>query len=143
MNETTKTRQRAGACLCGAIKILAKEAPHDVGACHCTMCRRWGGGPFMELACGTEVEIAGADNVSLYSSSDWAERGFCKRCGTHLFYRLKETRQHMVPVGLFDDDEDLTFATQVFVDERPYYYEFANRTSDMTGKEIFEKFGAS
>ena len=95
----------------------------------------------MELACGTEVVFTGEDNVAVYGSSKWAERGFCKRCGTHLFYRLKETRQHMVPVGLFDQDDDLTFESQVFVDERPAYYAFANKTHDMTAKEVFEKFG--
>ena len=25
-------------------------------------------------------------------SSAWAERGFCKNCGSHLFYRLKENK---------------------------------------------------
>lgn len=95
----------------------------------------------MELACGTEVAFTGEDNIATYSSSDWAERGFCKRCGTHLFYRLKETGQHMVSVGVFNRDEDLQFTHQVFVDERPSYYEFANETTNMTGKEVFEKFG--
>ena len=32
---------------------------------------------------------------------------------------------------------------QVFVDERPSYYEFANKTDDMTGAEVFAKYGGS
>lgn len=143
MNAASAQTERSGRCLCGEIEIQALEAPHAVGACHCNMCRRWGGGPFMELACGTSVRFSSEENISIFSSSDWAERGFCKRCGTHLFYRLKQTGQHMVPVGLFDDDDGLRFETQVFVDERPSYYDFANETSDMTGQEIFEKFGGS
>ena len=132
--------ERKGACLCGAVRITAKQASNHVGACHCTMCRRWAGGPFMEIDCGTDVSIEGADHITVFSSSNWAERGFCKKCGTHLFYRLKETGQHMVPVGLFDNDTGLTFEGQVFVDEKPAYYSFANKTSDLTGAELFAMF---
>ena len=130
----------AGHCLCGAVKIRAHDAPEKLGACHCTMCRRWGGGPFMEINCGTGVEIQGIESVTVFDSSAWAERGFCSRCGSHLFYRIKETGQHMVPVGLFDIDTELEFESQVFVDERPDYYRFANQTAELTGAELFAKF---
>jgi len=136
-----ETTERQGHCLCGDVRITAKKAGSGVGACHCKMCRRWGGGPFMEIDCGTEIEIEGRDNISVFDSSKWAERGFCRNCGTHLFYRLKESGQHMVPVGLFEDEENLDFASQVFIDEKPEYYEFANETKNLTGEEIFKMFG--
>ena len=94
----------------------------------------------MEIDCGTDVEIQGIDSVTVFDSSAWAERGFCSRCGSHLFYRIKETGQHMVPVGLFDIDTELEFEMQVFVDERPDYYRFANQTEELTGAELFAKF---
>ncbi len=131
---------RSGSCLCGAITLSAAQAASHVGGCHCRMCRRWGGGPYLELDCGTEVTISGEENLSLFSSSDWAERGFCARCGTHLFYRLKESQQHMVAVGLFDDQQDLTFKRQVFIEEKPPYYHFGNDTENLTGEEIFALF---
>ena len=137
------TVERRGHCLCGKVSITVKNASHGVGACHCKMCRRWGGGPFMEIDCGANVDFDGEDNVSVFKSSDWAERGFCRGCGTHLFYRLKESGQHMIPVGLFEDSEDFVFKGQVFIDEKPEYYEFANETKDLTGAEIFARFGAS
>lgn len=136
-----ETTERRGHCLCGDVRITAKQAGSGVGACHCKMCRRWGGGPFMEIDCGTAIEIEGKDNISVFDSSKWAERGFCRNCGTHLFYRLKESGQHMVPVGLFEDEENLAFASQVFIDEKPEYYEFANETKNLTGEEIFKMYG--
>ena len=143
MNSTIDdTTERRGHCLCGEVRITARKAATSVGACHCKMCRRWGGGPFMEIDCGTEVEFEGEDNISVFDSSRWAERGFCRTCGTHLFYRLKESGQHMVPVGLFEDANDLVFESQVFIDERPAYYEFVNKTKDQTGDEIFKMFGS-
>ena len=136
----SEAKKISGKCLCGAVGITANEAGSHVGACHCRSCRRWGGGPFMEVDCGADVVWSGADHVGVYNSSDWAERGFCRECGTHLFYRLKESQQHMVPVGLLDDDAGRTFKTQVFVDERPDYYRFANKTEELTGAELFAKY---
>jgi len=131
---------RRGKCLCGAVRIAATETTNEVGACHCKMCRRWGGGPFMEIDCGNSVSFEGHENVHVYESSDWAERGFCEKCGTHLFYRLKKTGHYSVPVGLFEDDKYLVFAHQVFIDEKPSFYDFSNDTHDMTGPELIAKF---
>lgn len=132
-----------GTCLCGAVTVTAVPEKHEVGACHCNMCRKWGGGPFMEIDCGSAASFTGEDNISVFSSSDWAERGFCKSCGTHLFYRLKETGQTMVPVGLFESQDGLNFTGQVFIDEKPAFYAFANKTEDFTGAEIFAMFSKS
>lgn len=132
-----------GRCLCGEIRITAKRLGTNVGACHCGMCRRWGGGPLMAVDCGAEVSFEGEDNVSVFDSSPWAQRGFCKTCGSHLFYRLKESGQYSVPAGLFDEDADFVLDHQVFIDEKPAFYAFANQTNDMTGAEVFAKYAPS
>ena len=131
-----------GSCLCGAVQITAKPVDNNVGACHCGMCRKWGGGPFMEISCGTEVTFDGEESITVFDSSDWAERGFCSKCGSHLFYRLKHNKEHQMPIGLFGDGQDLVFDMQVFIDEKPPYYSFAEKTKTMTGAEIFAMFGA-
>jgi len=38
--------KQTGSCLCGAIRITAINPCKKVGACHCGMFRKWGGGPF-------------------------------------------------------------------------------------------------
>lgn len=96
----------------------------------------------MEVDCGTDVSFEGEDAIKIYNSSDWAERGFCKKCGSHLFYRLKESKQHMIPVGLFDDQEPFVFESQVYIDKKPSFYSFANKTNDMTEAEILEMYGS-
>lgn len=131
---------KTGRCLCGKVSFKATNAASKVGACHCNMCRRWGGGPFMEIDCGADIAYDGEQHISVFDSSEWAERGFCKECGTHLFYRLKGNGSHMVPVGSFDDDTGLEFEMQVFVDEKPHYYEFANKTQTLTGAELFAMY---
>lgn len=97
----------------------------------------------MEVDCGTDISFEGEDAITVHNSSNWAERGFCKKCGSHLFYRLKESKQHMVPVGLFDDQEHFVFESQVFIDKKPLFYSFSNKTRDLTEAEIFEMYGSS
>lgn len=129
-----------GQCLCGAVSIAAKSVSSNVGACHCDMCRKWGGGPLLTIDCQSNVEIQGADYVEVFPSSEWAERGFCKTCGTHLFYRLKQNKQYIIPVGLFDLNTALTFDHQIFIDSKPVYYCFSNKTKNMTGEEVFSLY---
>ena len=136
-----KTIEASGSCLCGAVSVSAKRMSTDAGACHCNMCRKWAGGPYMAVDCGVAVSFDGDDNISVYVSSDWAERGFCSNCGTHLFYRLRQSGQYIMSAGLFDQENDLVFDHEVFVEEKPRYYDFGNETKKMTGAEVFALFG--
>ena len=129
-----------GQCLCGAVKFTVNNISNKVDACHCGMCRRWGGGPLMVIGCGSDVEYEGEENITVYDSSEWAERGFCKKCGSHLFYRLKEVKDHQIPAGLFEDQESFNFNLQVFIDRKPSFYSFANKTIEMTEAEVIEKY---
>ncbi len=135
-------QEASGSCLCGAVQITTKSLDNHLGACHCGMCRRWGGGPLMAVDCGQEVSFRGEENISVFNSSDWAERGFCKQCGSHLFYRLKESKQYVMPVGLFGDDKSFVFSHQIFIDRKPPFYRFADKTEEMTEKEVFAKYAS-
>ena len=138
-----KKNTLTGKCLCGAVKFRATPEKAHAGACHCKMCRNWCSGPFMAVMCGNSVEFDGTDNISIYSSSEWAERGFCKTCGTNLFWRLADGREYGMAAGAFDDQSALTFTSQVFTDENPGWYEFANETHDMTGPEVIAMYSGT
>lgn len=129
-----------GSCLCGAVSFSTTSMNPHVAACHCGMCRKWGGGPLLAVECNSDVSFSGEEHIGVYQSSEWAERGFCHQCGSHLFYRLKESQQYYIPVGIFDGSEGLVFEHQVFIDEKPDYYSFANKTKNLTGAEIFAQF---
>lgn len=131
-----------GQCLCGKVKIKAAEVTLHAGACHCHYCRKWSGGPLFTLDAGTGVKLDGSCFVSSFNSSDWAERGFCNNCGTHLFYRLKQTGQYFVLVGLFDQLKDVVLDHQIFIEQKPDWYCLANQTTELTGSEVFALFAA-
>lgn len=145
MSDTRKAR-----CLCGAVTFEAtlKDA---VGACHCTTCRRWGGGPLMAMDCGASVSGADETAIATYASSDWAERAFCKSCGAHLWYRLlpgggfAPEGQYLVSAGLFEDQDGLVFDHEVYVDGNPGWYDFAGGETRkrLTEHDIQQMIGAA
>ena len=106
------------------------------------MCQRWSGGPSLSVSAGTEVSFTNPDNISVYRSCDWAELGFCSTCGSHLFYRLIESGDYLLHPGSFDSAEAFELAEQVFIDEKPAYYDFANETANLTGAEVFARHQA-
>lgn len=126
-----------GSCLCGAVSITAPPA-NEIGLCHCQMCRRWGSAPMHAVHCEGEVTFSGAE-PQRYQSSDWAERGFCGNCGTHLFYFLRPANQYILSAGLFQDT-DFRITTEVFVDEKPNHYDLLENTVKMTGQEVFDHY---
>lgn len=131
----------AATCLCGAVTIRAAAVSSKADACHCGMCRKWGGGPLLAVDAGKEVSFEGEANLTVFNSSEWAERGFCNRCGTHLFYHLKDLDQYIIPAGLFTDLEGRFELThQIFIDHKPAFYEFANSTSNLTEAEVIAQF---
>ena len=132
-----------GSCLCGKVQITANPEKKTFDACHCGMCRKWSGGPALMIDGGKDLTFKGQENISVYSSSDWAERAFCKNCGTHIYYHLKGTQFHSLPLGLFENTADFKFEVQIFVDSKPGHYDFANKTEMMTEAQVLAKFGAS
>jgi hypothetical protein len=76
-----------------------------------------------------------------YASSPWAERGFCRRCGSSLFYRLTETNQYIVNMGAFPDNSPFHLAGEIYVDEKPAGYHFAGDHPRLTGAEFLASIG--
>ena len=139
--------QRTGGCLCGAIRYEATEveddpfSPPGLGACHCEMCRRHTGGVMLSINVGINgLKIADDSTLGVYKSSDWAERGFCTKCGSSLFWRLtmegpaKGTTA--VCAGTLDDHSGLTLTHEVYIDKKPAGYSFAEKTHQMTEADV-------
>ncbi|MBK8456423.1 MAG: GFA family protein [Phyllobacteriaceae bacterium] len=128
-----------GRCMCGAVRITGTAREAKVAACHCDMCRRWSSGPYFEVNC-ENVTFKGQDNITTIRSSEWAERGFCKRCGSNLFYHLIESNEFQISDGLIDDQSGSRLNLQVFIDKKPPYYTLADQTKTMTAEEVYAAF---
>lgn len=99
MSESVVTR---GSCLCTKVRINVPNIDQKVLACRCEKCRRWGSGPRLSVDCGDAPVFEGNEHIAVYQSSESADRGFCKECGSHLFYRVKKSGVYFVPIGIFN-----------------------------------------
>ena len=91
------------------------------------------------MHCGPDVKFEGADHIAVFASSEWAERAFCTRCGTHIYYKLLSTGEYFVPAGAFESS-DFELASQIYVDKKPSYYSFANETPMLTEQQVIEQY---
>lgn len=79
-----------GQCLCGDLRFEADFPTEWVAHCHCSLCQRAHGAPVVTwVGFGTEAVTIDDPQARLrwYESTHGAERGFCSRCGSTLFFR--------------------------------------------------------
>ena len=125
--------------MCGAVALIARGVSEEASACHCAMCRRWSGGPF--LAVGAEALEVLAGSPRTVQSSEWAERGFCSDCGSSLFFRLTAAGPHhgitTVAYGALEDPSGIRVTTEWFHDRKPGGYALAGDLKAITEAEAF------
>ena len=107
-----------GGCQCGAVRYALTSPIEQTNVCHCRMCQKAGGGPFMALARVPADALEWTRGTpSHFDSSTFARRGFCPACGTPLTYRW--TPQAVsVTVGSLDRPEAVRIARQFGVEAR-------------------------
>lgn len=135
--------KRTGRCLCGEVEFEVTLQELDVHVCHCSICQKWEGGPSLSLGCESGWKIKGEDNLTWFASSEWAERGFCKKCGSHLFFRMNDGRYQGIPAAALDSQDGLKIASHIFIDKKPPYYDFADDTPRLTEEEFLKMVGAA
>ncbi|MEO0464746.1 MAG: GFA family protein [Pseudomonadota bacterium] len=124
-----------GKCLCGAVSITLKGMRREGDVCHCDMCRR-SYGTFGAMVAGADFSVAGKDHVGTYKSSDWAERSFCTQCGSALWYRFIPTDFYSFAAGHFELPKGLPIKQQIFVEEKPDWYDLAQDSPMKTDEEV-------
>ncbi len=111
-----------GSCLCGAIQftVSADLAPPD--ACHCVACRKHSGHYFVSTDIPkAALQIEG--EVRWFQSSQKVRRGFCRDCGSSLFWDAIFKDWIGVAMGAFDTPTETHVAINIFVSEKGDYYE--------------------
>lgn len=126
-------------CLCGAVELTAVPEDDEAAVCHCGMCQRWAGGISIVRSC-TDLTIVKDDALGIYDSSEWGERGFCRECGSSLFWRAKEGWHSAVSAAAFGNYDGLRLTTEIFYDRKPGFYALANETKKMTEAETIAFF---
>ncbi len=113
-----------GRCMCGAVDFTVEGDLRDVVNCHCHRCRRWSGHYWAATGAAPDaLTFAGDDGLTWYSPSDGVEYGFCRHCGSSLFWRVA-SRPELVSIsaGCLDQPTGLHTTHQIWMAEHGDYH---------------------
>ena len=88
MSDAQKTIQ--GKCLCGGVEFEVTPPAIWCAHCHCSMCRRAHGAPFVTWVGFEEGRVrvlSGDDLLVHFQATPQATRTFCRKCGSQLFFQ--------------------------------------------------------
>ena len=112
-----------GACLCGAVRYVVSAPLTEPHACHCTQCRKQSG---HYIACASApkdaVAIEGLDHITWYAASPDARRGFCRHCGSHLFWD-DGGDEWSINAGALEAPTGIKIGRHIFVADKGDYYD--------------------
>jgi GNAT superfamily N-acetyltransferase len=98
-------RDVLGGCFCGALRYRIGAAAREVSHCHCTICRRTSGAPFVTWLTVPSAAFAFTSGTPAeLHATPRAHRTFCAACGTALTFQLDAQPGIIdVTVGSLDD----------------------------------------
>lgn len=118
-----ENRDHAGGCLCGAVRYRVTARLRPVVLCHCGQCRRWTG--HMVAATAAKLDrfhLESNANLEWYRASATARRGFCRVCGSSLFWQGDGRDYVAILAGTLDGSTGLAIAQQIYCLDRGDYY---------------------
>jgi len=116
-----------GRCECGKVAFRVDEVRETVTACHCGQCRRTSGHLWASTYAPYEkFHLTEDEGLEWFASSDFAKRGFCKFCGSSLFYRMNDEAGIAIAAGCLTPPTGLTITKHIFVADKGDYYEITD-----------------
>ncbi|MDA0680696.1 MAG: GFA family protein [Proteobacteria bacterium] len=120
---TKQTVNAGGSCLCGGVKYEVTGALRPIVYCHCDQCRKTSGHFVASTACSPEQLVLRADeDLRWYRSSASAQRGFCQRCGSSLFWRPEGKPYICIMAGTLTRPTALSASAHIYVHMASDYY---------------------
>jgi hypothetical protein len=126
-----------GGCQCGAVRYALHEWPTRPSICHCRMCQKAFGSFFAPLTGVPRDKFELTRGVlATFMSSDQAERGFCRDCGTPLTFRYVDRVRIAVSIGSLDEPAKVKPEKQDGIEGRmPWFAELSALPGDLTTEE--------
>ena len=116
-----------GSCLCGAVSLLVDGDLTPPDACHCGQCRKVSGHYWASTdVARTALTISGEEQLAWYRSSEKVKRGFCKNCGSPLFWDAAGRQNISISMGAFEQPTKVQLEKHIFVPDKGDYYDIAD-----------------
>ena len=135
-----KTMGVTGGCQCGAVRYRLDLVEKGTHICHCRMCQKASGGPFMASVLTSSL-IVTRGKLSTFASSEIAERGFCAACGTPLTYRSIPGAFVIVTIGSLDDPNAFSPKAQYGAESRVSWLSEAMTSPETALSDWFQRKG--
>lgn len=114
-----------GQCLCGDVRFEVRGTPRGATVCHCGQCRKQSGHVWAS-ANVPESDLSITGTPAWYEASDLAKRGFCKRCGSFLFWKAHAEDTISFALGALEKPTRLTLERHIFCEDKGDYYDIAD-----------------
>ena len=119
--------EKTGACLCGGVRYRVTGALRSVVYCHCGQCRRTSGHFVAATAVAKDALTVVADeSLEWFASSEIASRGFCRRCGSSLFWLPRARDYVCIMAGTLDESAGLEAVEHIYVRDKGDYYDLTD-----------------
>lgn len=117
----------AGGCLCGSVRFTAAAPLREVVACHCRECRKQSGHFYAMTSVPLDrFKLSLGHGLTWYRASGTAQRGFCRHCGSVLFWQPDAEARISIAAGAFDGMLGVRIARHIHCAEQGDYYDIAD-----------------
>ena len=117
--------EMSGGCQCGAVRYHATRFTDNAHICHCRMCQKAVGNFFAALVGAPKDAVTWTRGTpARFRSSAHVDRGYCRDCGTPLFYDGVNGDRISFTIGSLDRPEQFKPVTQDGIEGRmPWFAE--------------------
>jgi hypothetical protein len=114
---TDRTPLLTGGCQCGAVRYVLFSEPASPSVCHCRMCQKAMGGPFLASASVPGNDFAWTKRApKTFASSSKGLRDFCADCGTPLAFRTPGSDGVDITIATLDDPHRVKPVRQIGIE---------------------------
>ena len=133
MSNTSAVSNVTGRCLCGGVRYESSAVRRELIHCHCEMCRRVTGGLWIAThSVRSDLTIEDDHCLAWYQSSDHARRGFCRKCGSSLFFDSTQRPTMGIAAGTVDQPSGLELVAHIFTADAADYTRFTDDLRQVT-----------
>lgn len=112
-----------GGCHCGEVRYEVRGKLHDAKLCHCNLCRKLHGHVSSYASVEKDaLHLIREEGLRWYRLSDQSDRGFCKECGSSLFWRPVRSQAIAISPGTLDGATGISTSLQMFCKDKGDYY---------------------
>lgn len=131
-----------GGCQCGKLRYALYAEPASPSVCHCRMCQRAMGGPFLASAAVPHADFAWTKGKpKTYASSTKGHRDFCAACGTPLAFRTPGGDSVDITIATLDDPSKVKPVRQIGMESHlPWVMDLASLPAKTTEENAGAEF---